>query len=106
MKKPEITLSKEVDGEVVSETYTAKPPKMKLWRKIVKFNQDFSTKDLHKDMDAYEAMLDLIAACYGQNEITPEAIEENLDLSELVPTLEEITTWVAEIMQGDENSKN
>ena len=84
-----------IDGKV----YKAKPPKVKLWRKIVGFNKQFgAVEDMHKNLEAYEAMLDLIAECFGNPEITTEAIEDNLELGELVPTLESVTGWVAELI--------
>ena len=85
--------------KVGSKTYTAKEPKVKLWRKIVEFNKQFgSVENMHQDIESYEAMLSLIASCYGNPEITPEIIEDNIALSELMPKLEEVTNWVAQLL--------
>ena len=85
---------------IEGKTYKAKPPKVKLWRKIVKFNKNFGQVDnLHENIEAYEAMLELLADCFNVEQVTPDAIEDNLDLGELMPTFQDVTTWVGEILQ-------
>jgi hypothetical protein len=85
--------------KVGDKVYKAKEPKVRLWRKIVAFNKQFGkVDDMHENLEAYEAMIDLIADCYGNPEITPEVVEDNIALSELMPTLEKVTGWVAHLL--------
>ncbi len=86
-----------IDGK----TYSARPPRVKLWRMIVEFNKEFGAiDDFHANIDAYNSMLNLLAECYGIPAVTPDTIENNLELSELIPTFTEVTGWVGELVSG------
>ena len=89
---PKITLN--------DKTYTATKPKAKLWREIIKFNKTFEGKDLSKDESALDQMFDLISQSFGNPDITPETIENELDLDELMPKFTEICEWVAKLVAG------
>jgi len=89
---PKITL----DGK----TYTAAKPKAKLWREMIKFNHAFAGKDLSKDDQALDQIFTLIAGAIGNPEVTPETIENGLDLDELMPKFAEICEWVARVVGG------
>ncbi len=87
---------------VGEKKYKPKKPKVKLWRKIVEYNRKYGGEeevaDFHANIEIYEAILDLLAECFGNPEITPEIIEENVDLDELMPKFYEVTGWVAETL--------
>lgn len=76
MKNPKITLK--------GKTYTAPPPKVKLWREVTKFKDKFGDKE-QGDEEALSEMERLIAAAFNHPEISAEVIEEELDLDEFVP---------------------
>ncbi len=87
-----------IDGK----KHRAIKPKVRLWRKIVEFNKLYSKlDDFHSNLDAYDAMLNLLRECFGNPDITSEAIEENLDLSELMPKFIEVTNWVAALLESN-----
>jgi len=86
-----------VDGK----SFTARKPKAKIWRKVVAFNRGYSqVDDLHSNEEAYEAMITLIADCFNSDAITPEVVEDNLDIDEMIPKLAEVTAWVAHLVAG------
>ena len=87
MENPKITLK--------GKTYTATPPKVKLWREVTKFKDKFGDKE-QGDEEALSEMERLIAAAFNHPEITAEVIEEELDLDEFVPLFYQIAGWVAE----------
>ena len=89
METPTITLK--------GKTYTAPPPKVKLWREVTRFKDKFSDKE-QGDQEALSEMERLIAAAFNHPEITAELIEEELDLDEFVPLFYQIAGWVAEVV--------
>lgn len=89
METPTITLK--------GKTYTAPPPKVKLWREVTRFKEKFSDKE-QGDQEALSEMECLIAAAFNHPEITAELIEEELDLDEFVPLFYQIAGWVAEVV--------
>ncbi|MTI82583.1 MAG: hypothetical protein FH756_01530 [Firmicutes bacterium] len=92
MPVPTITLG--------DQTYTANKPKAGLWRKLIRFNQQFAKKDLSQDEEAYNEMLELMAGCFNNPDVTPQAIEDGLDLDQLLPKFTEISQWVSTLVQG------
>jgi len=90
MLAPTITLN--------DKEYTCSTPKTKIWRKIIKFNNNFADKNLGRDEEAYEEMLNLIAISFNNKEVTPETIEDSLDLDELMPLYKEISDWLGNII--------
>lgn len=89
---PKITIS--------GKEYIAKPPRAKLWRNIIKFNKTFSKTNIAESDEAFDAMLKMICDAFGHDEITPKVLEEELLLSEVMPTFQEVTTWVGYMVQG------
>ena len=89
METPTITLK--------GKTYTAPPPKVKLWREVTRFKDKFSDKE-QGDEEALSEMERLIAAAFNHPEITAELIEEELNLDEFVPLFYQIAGWVAEVV--------
>lgn len=93
METPEIKLG--------SKSYKARTPRVKLWRKIVHFNKHYGKlDDFHLNIEAYEAMLDLIAECFNHPEVTPEAIEDHLEINQIVPTFVKVTEWVGSLISA------
>jgi hypothetical protein len=67
IENPKITLK--------GKTYTAPPPKVKLWREVTKFKDKFGDKE-QGDEEALSEMECLIAAAFNHPEISAEVIEE------------------------------
>jgi len=67
MENPKITLK--------GKTYTAPPPKVKLWREVTKFKDKFGDKE-QGDEEALSEMERLIAAAFNHPEISAEVIED------------------------------
>ena len=82
------------------KTYTAPKPKAKLWREMIKFNNTFKEKNIAEDESALDQIYNLISDVFSHQEVTPEAIEDGLDLDELMPKFTEICEWVAQIVAG------
>ena len=86
--------------KLAGKEYTARPPKAKMWRQIIKFNQLYSTVNIAESDEAYEFMLQLMADGFGHTEITRELIEDELPLSDLMPKFQEITEWIGQMVAG------
>ncbi len=91
MNAPIITL----DGK----TYTAGKPKVKLWRETIKFKETFAKVSV-EDEKAIDEMLRLLESAFGNPEVTAAAIEEYLDLDQLVPTFFNLMAWVQDEVAG------
>lgn len=86
--------------ELNGKTYTANKPKVRLWRKLIKFNSTFAKENLMENEEAYNEMLSLMAECFNHPDVTPEAIEDGLDIDQLMPKFTEISTWVGQLVSG------
>lgn len=73
--------------------YKAPKPKMRLLRKCMKFN---STGGRVETEEGYNMMLDLICEAFRNPEITPQTLDEKMDLDDLMPTVKAIVNWVGE----------
>jgi hypothetical protein len=73
------------------KTYTAPKPKVKLWRQIAKFQESSDGKNL---VDVFDDVIAMICEVFNNPEITPESIEENMDLDEILPTWYQVVAWV------------
>lgn len=78
--------------------FRARPPKTKLWRILVKFNQNFAKANIAESEEAFEEMLNIICAAFGDDNITPDRLENELDLSDLIPLFVNISSWISTIM--------
>jgi len=79
------------------KTFSAPNPKLKLWRKCLKFTQKYSTTDKLDQLVDEEVLDDLeqlICDVFNNSEITIETLEENIDISEFMPLFEGIKTWI------------
>jgi hypothetical protein len=81
-----------VDGKV----YKVKKPNMKAWRKIIKLQTNESGFNSEEGLDA---MLDFIAGVFKDPNVTPESIEDNLDLDEFMPLFKSIGDYIGYIIE-------
>lgn len=79
--------------------YTAGKPKVKLWREVVKFKEKFANMGMENE-SAIDEMLRLMSVCFGNPEVTVEAIEEHLDLDKLSAVFGKIMLWIQEEING------
>lgn len=77
--------------------YKPKKPKLKLWRQIVRLNERGA--DLANEA-AYDDMLAVVCLAYDNPGVTPEALEEHLDIDEFLPHFNKLTEWVGNILAG------
>jgi len=87
MENPKITL----DGK----EYTAKPPKMGLLRKVLKFNSAGGRIDTE---GGYDDVLEIIALAFGDSQITSKSLDESMQIGDLMPTVQAIGNWVGELL--------
>lgn len=79
------------------KTYTAPKPKVKLWRQVTKFQEEITSKDTDEFLDG---ILGLIIDVFNNPEITPEVVEEHMELSELLPLFNSMVEWVNGVVMG------
>lgn len=89
---PKITLN--------GKEYRANKPTVGLWRKIIKFNNDFSAKNIAVDEEAYDQMLALLAEGFNNPDVNPDSIEKGLPIDELMPKFLEVTSWIGALVNG------
>ena len=74
METPVITL--------YGKTYAPKPPKMKVWRRFLAFfDEDKKNLSVEEFLDAE---IDLILLAFDREEVTREAIDDNIEVAKLV----------------------
>ena len=100
LEKPSITLA---DGTKIE---APRKPRMKDWRMIAKYDEEFSKEDSNRSMnDALEAQAEILADFYGAENV------ENMELDEIIPSFKELAAWVmktvfARLDKIDGDSKN
>ena len=68
------------------------PPKMKVWREFLAFfDADKKDMDLEDFLDAH---VRLIVLGFGREEVTRESVEENVDVSDIVPLTRALFRWI------------
>jgi len=78
--------------KIVDKTITPTNPKMLVWRKFLAFfDKDTRNMTLEDFLDAH---VDLILCAFNQREVTKDAIDEALQISEVVPFTREIFRWL------------
>lgn len=84
MEQPTITL--------YGKKYTPKPPKMKVWRKFLEFfDEDKEQLSLEKFLNQE---IELIILAFDRAEVTKEAIDDNIMVSDVVPLTRELFLWI------------
>lgn len=84
MEKPKITL--------YGKTYTPASPKMKVWRKFLAFYDEDKTKLTVEEF--LDAQVELILLAFDREEVTREAVDENLGVADIVPLVRELFLWI------------
>ena len=86
MDIPQITIN--------GKTYKMpKKPKMKLWRSLVKFEEDQRTGEI-QGQQVLDAMYDIVAIAFNDKEVTGEAVEANYDFEEIINVFNYINIYV------------
>lgn len=82
-EKPSIVLG---DGTKIT---VPRKPRMKDWRAIAKYDEDFSKDDNDASWnEALERQTEILADFYGKENV------ENMDLDGIIPAFKEIAAWV------------
>ena len=68
------------------------PPRMKVWREFLAFF-DADKQDMNLE-DFLDAHVRLIVLGFGQEEVTRESVEENVDVADVVPLTRAIFRWI------------
>ena len=77
---------------IAGREITPKPPKMKVWREFLAFfDADKEGLSLEDFLDAH---VRLIILGFGQEEVTKESVEENVDVADIVPLTRSIFRWI------------
>ena len=67
-------------------------PKMKVWREFLAFfDQDKGQMSIDDFLDAH---IDLIVLAFGKPEVTKDAVEDALEICEVVPFTRELFRWL------------
>ena len=77
-----------INGKVVKPA----SPKMRVWREFLAFF-DRDKGEMPID-DFLSAHVDLIVLAFGKPEVTKEAVEDNLEICEVVPFTRELFRWL------------
>ena len=84
METPTITL--------YGKTYAPNSPKMKVWRRFLAFfDEDKKNLSVEEFLDAE---IDLILLAFDREEVTREAIDDNIEVADIVPLTRELFRWI------------
>ena len=77
-----------IDGKRVSPA----SPKMRVWREFLAFfDQDKGQMPIDDFLDAH---VNLIVLAFGKQEVTKDAVEDALEICEVVPFTRELFRWL------------
>ena len=77
---------------IAGREITPKPPKMKVWREFLAFfDADKEGLSLEDFLDAH---VRLIILGFGQEEVTKESVEENVEVADIVPLTRSLFRWI------------
>jgi hypothetical protein len=79
-----------MNGEIVKP----QPPKAKVWREVMRFDEIKKDIDFADFIDAHA---EIIALVFGGS-ITKEIILENLEIEDIVPTYRKCYRWVLDLL--------
>lgn len=66
-------------------------PKMGAWRKFVKLQQD---NDMNVPIEEFMTnSMEIIVAGFNNPNVTQESIEENVDITDILPLLRDLSNW-------------
>ena len=78
--------------KIGDKTVTPTNPKMLVWRKFLAF---FDKDTRHMTLEDFlDAHVDLIICAFNRPEVTKEAIDEVISISEVVPFTRDIFRWL------------
>ena len=80
---------------IQGRTYQPNPPKARIWREVVAFEQ---AKYQGESVDFVDGHARIIADAFGRDEITPEVILDNLALEEVMPLYHDVYLWIMELI--------
>ena len=75
---------------------TMPKPKIKLWRQLIKFTEQQQRGELDGEQ-MLDEMTNLVVVAFNHPDVTPEAIEDNLDFEELVEIFTYLGEWVNQV---------
>ena len=81
---------------VNNKKITMPKPKIKLWRHMVKFTEQQQRGELDGEQ-LLDEMTNLVVVAFNHPDVTPEAIEDNLDFEELVEIFTYLGEWVNQV---------
>ncbi|MDD3269648.1 MAG: hypothetical protein PHX14_10025 [Syntrophomonadaceae bacterium] len=76
---------------------TMPKPKIKLWRQLIKFMEQQRRGELGEEQ-MLDEMTALIVVAFNHPDVTPEAIEDNLDFEGLVEIFTYLGEWVSQMV--------
>lgn len=77
---------------IAGREITPHPPKMKVWREFLAFfDADKEGLSLEDFLDAH---VRLIILGFGQEEVTKESVEENVEVADIVPLTRSLFRWI------------
>lgn len=77
---------------IAGREITPHPPKMKVWREFLAFfDADKEGLSLEDFLDAH---VRLIILGFGQEEVTKESVEENVEVADIVPLTRSFFRWI------------
>jgi len=75
---------------------TLPKPKIKLWRELIKFNEDEESGQM-TDMEVFDATIDLVVLAFNDSAVTRDVVESTMDIEDLTACFEYITKQVMAI---------
>lgn len=73
------------------KTIHPRPPKARVWRTLIEFEEHKKDGNLEDFIDDHAA---IIAQTFGRDDITPEVILDNLALEDVMPLYHDCYLWV------------
>ena len=83
--------------KINGKTYIATAPKAKIWREIVKFDENRTQENT---VDFIDKHAEMIAKVFDNSEVTAESVLDNLGLDEIVPKYFEVFKWICELINS------
>lgn len=84
-----------MDITINDKTYTATTPKAKIWREIMKFDEERTTLPNADFIDAHAIM---IAKAFP--DLTSEEIIEQVDIDDIVPMYFDVFKWICGLLNN------
>lgn len=91
---------------IVLNDVTYKPkgkPKAKLWREINEFVSSMGDNIDIADGKVLDKLYKLIADAFANPEVTPQTIEDGLDIDEVMPKFIEVSQYVSSLVSAKVN---